>query len=144
MVAVSNEVRVRHRGMKTKQTLVALITYSLLLDFYIYELKYRDILEYIQCKIFYNIITGFMIVFYVWNSKRDIENYYHYELNNICILTVIINYVLIIMTLTSKVFLDNPIKTFLSFNFVIAAISIAVLYWGYFYGYFKTKKHGST
>lgn len=78
-----------------------------------------------------------MIVFYVLDMKAGFETFLHEQFNFICILSVITNIVIII--LTHHTILKTPIQTFLSFNLGILLISSIILITGSRHGYFRHK-----
>lgn len=66
-----------------------------------------------------------MLLFYFIDLKIGIESWWHEQFNNICFLTVILNYVLIIFN--HHEILTDPIDKFLCFNGSVIVTSIMIL-----------------
>lgn len=104
-------------------TIGILIVYLVLFNYYIYELTLPDMP--IECKkLFYNYITLGMVVFTFADIKAGFVSYLHEQFNNICILSVVINFILII--LTHHTILQNPIPMFFAFNGSVFAVTVMI------------------
>lgn len=120
--------------MKTRIyiTIIAIILYVGLFNFYIYELTR---IPYRNAVLFYNYLTLSTVVYFLLDWKSGFINKWHEQLNLICILCVIVNYIIII--LTHHVILTKPIPMFFAFNGGIFAVTILILINGVKHGYFK-------
>lgn len=120
--------------MRTLLTLIVLILYVGLFNLYIYELP-RPYMSLKECKLLYNYLTVSMLIFFVADLKYGFDNWLHAQLNFICILSVIINFILII--LTHHVILKTPVEMFFVFNGSIFATTAMILICSTKYGYHR-------
>lgn len=108
--------------MRAAITLIALCLYVGAFNLYLYELTKVDIRE---SKLFYNYTTAGMIAFFVIDLKTGFESFYHRQFNLACILAVIANFVLII--LTHHLIITKPIPMFFTFNSIIFITNLIIL-----------------
>lgn len=127
--------------MRTKITLVAICLYTVLFNLYIFE-RIHDFWDVHYIKLFYNYITLSAILFYIADTKLGFESETHEQLNFVCILAVIMNFINIILTEQGN--LTKPVEMFWTFNGSIFVCSILVLYLGSIYGYFNKENNGTT
>jgi len=113
-------------------TVIAIVLYALLFNFYIYELTR---VQYRTAVLIYNYLTLSAVVFFLLDWKSGFVSKWHEQLNLICILCIIVNYLIII--LTHHVILEKPIQMFYAFNGGIFAVSILILINGIKHGYFR-------
>ena len=102
-------------------TITVLCLYVLLFNIYIYELTQINIQA---SKLFYNYLTLFMFVFIIADIKSGFVSSIHKQLNNICILCLIINYILII--LTHHTILQKPKEVFFMFDGSVLAVTVLI------------------
>jgi hypothetical protein len=105
-------------------TVAALITYLVLFNLYIFNLTRTDITT---SKLFYNYLTAGMTVFYVADWKCGFVNKYHEHFNFICILCVIVNYIIIILTHHTVIHNDKPQQLFWAFNGGVFAVTVLIV-----------------
>lgn len=103
-------------------TVASLVLYVMLFNLYIYELQIIDIRI---AKLFYNYLTLSMVVFYLIDRSAGFVSYFHKQFNLLCILSVIVNYVIII--LTHHKILEKPIPIFYAFNCGIFLATVMVV-----------------
>lgn len=103
-------------------TMIALFTYDIAFNFYIYELLH---ISPNHAAILYNIITLSMLVFSVTDWKLGFVNDFHKQFNFICFLSLMVNYVLILLT-RSKIII-SPIPMFLIFNSGVFAVTAMIM-----------------
>lgn len=94
-----------------------------LFNFYIYELT-RTWFTPEGKRLFYNYLTMGMVGFTFADIKAGFVSYLHEQFNNICILSVVINFILII--LTHHTILQNPIPMFFAFNGSVFAVTVMI------------------
>lgn len=87
-------------------------------------------------RLFYNGITLGMVLFFFIDLKIGFESWWHEQFNTICILTVMINYILIIL-IHAKV-LDDSFKEVIIFNGSVFVTSIMILISGGRHNVFKS------
>lgn len=113
-------------------TAVALCLYVGLFNLYIYDLTRIDITS---SKLFYNYLTAGMTLFYLTDWKVGFVNKYHEQINFICILCVLVNYILII--LTHHTIITRPIDMFFAFNGGVFVVTILIVINFIKHGYHK-------
>lgn len=118
--------------MRIYITVIMLCLYVGLFNLYIYDLTRINIQT---SKLFYNYLTLGMVVFIVADWKAGFVSRWHEQLNFICILCLMVNYVLII--LTHHTVLKKPIPMFITFNGTVLAVTILILINCIKHGYFK-------
>jgi len=116
-------------------TTFALILYLALFNLYIFEIKRLDIQSY---KLFYNYLTAGMTVFYVADWKAGFVNRYHEHINFICILCVLVNYLIIILTHHTVLHQNKPIELFYAFNGSVFAVTVLIVINFIKHGYYKS------
>lgn len=77
-------------------SIAALILYNVLFNVYIAGMK-GGLMSVQSYKLFYNYLTGGMILFVLLDWKSGFQNYTHQQINLACILCVIVHYILIIL-----------------------------------------------
>lgn len=102
-------------------TVVMLILYVGLFNIYIYDLHRIDIK---QSKLFYNYLTLGAISFFVADLKAGFVNEYHKQFNLLLILSVIVNYVLIICVHSRLI--QGVYPMFYTFDFTVFAITLTI------------------
>lgn len=122
------------RNKRTLLTIIALILYVVAFNYYLYELIRTDF-SHRSKVLLYNYSTLSMLVFFVLDLKAGFESSIHEDFNFVCILSVIINFITII--LTHLTIISNPLPTFLSFNIGILIATLMILISGARHGYFK-------
>jgi hypothetical protein len=110
--------------MRTLLCLIIIILYVGLFNLYIYELTHPFISLQAK-KLFYNYLTLGMIIFYVVDSKLGFDNWLHKQLNHISILSVIINFLLII--LNWHLLLNDAVMMFWIFNSAVFLTTSMIL-----------------
>lgn len=118
--------------IRTYITLTVLCLYVILFNIYIYELTRIDIKT---SKLFYNYLTGCTLLFVLADWKSGFVSRWHEQINFICILCLIVNYILII--LTHHTILLKPLPMFYAFNGGVLAVTVAILINGVKHGIFK-------
>jgi hypothetical protein len=113
-------------------TTLALCLYVFLFNIYIYDLTRIDIKS---SKLFYNYLTAGMTLFYLTDWKVGFVNKYHEQVNFICILCVLVNYVLII--LTHHTVITSPISMFYAFNGGVFAVTVLIVINFIKHGYYR-------
>ena len=106
-------------------TVAILCAYLIAFNFYLYELTHH-LLSHRRVSLLYNAITLCMLLFYFLDLKNGIVSYFHEQFNNICFLSAIVNFIIII--LTHLTILEKPLPVFISFNggMLIAALMVAI------------------
>ena len=102
-------------------TVIVLAIYVGLFNLYIYDLTRLDIKS---SKLFYNYLTLGMVMFFIADWKSGFVNYIHEQFNLLCILCVIVNYILII--LTHHIILTSPIPMFFAFNGGVCLVTMMI------------------
>lgn len=113
-------------------TIGVLFLYDIAFNFYIYELLR---VPHRNAALLYNYITLGMLVFCVTDWKLGFVNAFHSQFNFVCFLSLIVNYVLII--LTHHQFLTSPVYMFLAFNSGVFAVTMMVFVSGIRHKFFK-------
>lgn len=113
-------------------TILALCLYVILFNVYIYDLTRIDIRS---SKLFYNYLTLFMFIFIISDWKSGFVNDFHKQFNFICILSLIVNYIIIILT-HHKIIL-SPLPEFFAFNGGVLAVTLIIVERGVRHGIFK-------
>lgn len=85
----------------------------------------------------YDYITLAMIIFFMIDMKFGLSVGFHEQFNDLCVISVIVNFIIIICT--HEKLLIEPSPTFFSFNggMLIATIMILISCWRH--GYFSKK-----
>jgi hypothetical protein len=106
-------------------TITVLCVYVIGFNFYLYELTHH-FWSHRQKTLLYNTLTLSMLLFYFLDLKTGIVSYFHEQFNNVCYLSVIINFIIII--LTHLTILEQPLFIFISFNsgMFIATLMLAI------------------
>ena len=113
-------------------TIIALILYVGLFNLYIYGLHRFDI----KCsKLFYNYLTLGAILFFLIDLKCGFVNDYHKQFNLILILSVLLNYVLIICV--HQQVINGVYPLFYIFNFSVFFITLTIFFCELRYKTFK-------
>jgi|SRR5579863_937401 len=115
-------------------TLAALTVYTFSFNFYIYVLTHPFWDEH-YTKLFYNYLTLSMLVFYLIDKYKGVVNAIHGQLNLMCILSVCINYIIII--LNRHGLLSDAVKITMTFNGAIFVTTVMVMWFGLRDGYLQ-------
>lgn len=122
------------RRMRTAVTIVVVLVYWLLFNFYISELTHERWLTTAGVKIFYTLLTSGMVVFYLLDKHFRYVSPIHRQYSLVCIGSVFCNWILILLTLCAV--FDNAEAKFYWFNGLMFAntliISICMKYYGLF------------
>lgn len=104
-------------------TVIALILYVGLFNVYIYDLTRIDM----RCsKLFYNYLTAGAVLFYLLDSKLGFVNSYHKQFSLLFILSILVNYVIIILVLSLVLHDNKPKQMFYSFNISVFVITLTI------------------
>lgn len=106
--------------------ILALCLYVLAFNFYLWELTHQDILTYRGSKLCYSYITAGMILFTGLNRYIGINYHFHNQLNQICFLSILTNFALIILTLHGLFIHAHPFVIFYTFNGSVFAVTVIV------------------
>lgn len=112
--------------------IIVLCLYVLAFNFHLWELIHEDLLTFRQNKLFYYYTTGGMIAFTFADIKLGIIYYLHEQLNTICILTVLTNFIIII--LINHLIITKSLFILSTFNLLIFVITVIIT--------ISAKRHG--
>lgn len=110
--------------MRSVRCIIFLLLYVALFNLYIYELP-REYMATENCKILYNAITVGMVVFCRIDAAKGYESAWHKELNLICFLAVVFNYLIIILCYMK--FIKDSFTTLALSNGSVFVVSLMVL-----------------
>lgn len=122
--------------MRTLICILFLIFYSASFNAYIYCLDSGQF-SIKEMKLWYNYMTFIMLLFVFLDEFKTRLRGHHKSLNTVCKLSLLINYILII--LTHHGMLINPTYNFLIYNGSVLAVTVMVFISGTQYEYFKNK-----
>jgi hypothetical protein len=77
-----------------------------------------------ECKVFYNCITLCMLLFVSFDYRNGFYSYWHLQFNAACFISLVINYILII--LTHLQIINSPKDMFILFNGLIFVSTIVL------------------
>lgn len=97
------------------------VVYGLLFNLYIFELTHLYWDEH-YVKLFYNYLTLGMILFYLIDRECGFVGWFHKQFNWMCIISVIINYIIII--LNRHGFFDDTAKLVFTFHSSIIVVTV--------------------
>lgn len=118
--------------IRTYITFAVLCLYVIVFNLYIYELTRIDVRT---SKLLYNYLTAGTLLFVLADWKSGFVSRWHEQINFICILCIIVNYIVILFT--HHTFLLNPIPMFYAFNGGVLAVTVLVIISSIKYGTFK-------
>lgn len=102
-------------------TIIALIVYVGLFNLYIYDLHRIDIKH---SKLFYNYLTAGALAFALSDLKAGFVNGYHRQFNLLIFLSILVNYILIILVHSEVIGGVYPL--FYCFNVPVFAITLTI------------------
>jgi hypothetical protein len=126
-MSVHRQTKLKKVNKRITLTIIALALYVGLFNLYLYRLLTNE-LSHRRISLMYDYITLGMIIFSFLDLKLGVYKGLHEQFNLLCFLSVIFNFVIII--LTQHTILTNPLPTFVSFNggIFIATIMIGISY----------------
>lgn len=111
--------------MKTRiaLTVIMILLYVGLFNVYIFNLTRINITT---SKLFYNYLTAGAILFYFLDARCGFVNDYHKQFNLLLILSILVNYVIIILIHSHVLHPDHPKDIFYSFNLPVFIITLTI------------------
>ena len=110
--------------MRVILCIVVLCLYVLAFNFYLWELTHQDILTFRETKLFYNYMTAGMILFCFADIKGGIVYDMHRQLNEICILTVLAHFTILI--LINHLIITKPLPILFIFNGLVFVVTVLI------------------
>lgn len=111
------------------------IIYLLLFNFYIYELTHG--LSHRKCVLFYSYLTGGMTAICFFDRVHITRLTVHRQFNILSILSVLANFILIILTQHTVISNTRDTAMFYTFNGLIVVVTIMIFISGIKHGIFK-------